>query len=171
MLTILNGSRIWKFTSIVRQDIWKQFTKQFISKDFIKAIKHINNWLWRIGLSYKSEHQAGFHEVYCKKAFSTFYTHHWIHLYFCKIRILLLKFEILLIITTNTTAFVYFEFWFFVSFSKLYFSWKIDIPNIKEACINVVIDSFLTTHQFIFMFNIDLMNWLTIVNQRSNDCI
>lgn len=48
---------------------------------------------------------------------------------------------------------------------------QINIVNIEQAGSDVVIDGFFTTHYFILMSNINLMDGLSLLHQQTDNCI
>ena len=78
---------------------------------------------------------------------------------------------IIMIIPSHTASPVYFQLWFFVSRAILYLSWQVYVPDIKQAAIHVVVEGLFTAHQFILMCQVDLMDGLSLLYQRHQDCI
>ena len=76
-----------------------------------------------------------------------------------------------MIIPSHTASTVYFQFWFFISWAVLYFSWQVYVPDIKQTPIHVVIERLFTAHQLILMCQVDLMDGLPLLHQRHQDCI
>lgn len=70
-----------------------------------------------------------------------------------RVRILFKELAKVFVIAVNPVAFVNFEFRFFVSFPELHCSGHINVSDVKQACINVIINGLFTAHQFILLIS------------------
>jgi len=94
--------------------------------------------------------------VNCEKAFPPCPDDR-IHLHFGHVRILFFELKIILTIPADMAAFINFEFRLFITLTEFDLSWQINVPDIKEACIHIVVNSLFAAHELIFTFHIDLM--------------
>lgn len=64
------------------------------------------------------------------------------------------------------TSVIHFEFRLFIMRASFYLCWKVNVSNIKQTCVNVIVDCLFTAHEFINVMNVHLMYRLTVFYKR-----
>jgi hypothetical protein len=77
----------------------------------------------------------------------------------------------LLVGAADPASLVYLEFRFFPSCSESYLTRQVDVPDFEKAIVNIIVDRLLAAHEFILVGLIDLMDGMSLPDQRSNDAI
>ena len=107
----------------------------------------------------------------CEQALPSDRADYRVHLDNCCIRILLHKGFEFLVGAADTAALVDFEFRLLAAGTKTNLSGKIDVADFQEAVIDVVVDRFLTAHQFVLMRDIDFVNRMPLLHKRCDNAV
>ena len=162
---------VGEFASVVGQNDRKQPIEPQSAELLIQAVKDVEDRLLRIGIPKESQHEAGFHKVDCQKTLAADFPNDGIHLDNRGIRVFLHERFELLVRAADPAALVYLEFRFFPSCSESYLTRQVDVPDFEKAIVNVIVDRLLAAHEFILVGHIDLMDGMSLPDQRSNDAI
>ena len=79
--------------------------------------------------------------------------------------------QVVLVTPANMALLVYPDMLFNLPLSVPDFSWKIDIVNTEQACINLIVDCSLIQHDHIRVIDTDMVNGLPVFDQRRNNVI
>lgn len=166
-----NCFRIGKLTSIIRQDDRKEPAEIRPPKQTVQPVEDVCNRSGGVSFPQVCQHKAGIHEMDSKQDLPTSAPNNRIHLYHAKPGIIDHELLIILITPSDTAAPVHLEFRFLIPGTVLYLSGKINVPDIKQAGINVIVKSLLAAHQLICMVLIDLMDRLAVTDQGADQAI
>ena len=165
----LDGQRIRKFTSPVRQNDRKQHGEYFVSQQLIEPVKDLCDAPGGVAVTDECKHQRAVSEVDSEEHLSALAPFDRIHFCDGNVRVGSDEFQEILIGAAYMALLIDTDRLFLLAHPVPHFPGKIDVSDGKEPGIDVIVDGFLVKHDVIRILDAYVMDRLSLLHEGSND--
>lgn len=164
-----NGNWVGKFTASVRQNDGKQSAVLLVPKSFVQPFKNLRNRPCRVPVPQKGQHEGGVAEEHCKQHLATLAALYRIDFHDGNIRIGCGVFQKIFIGPAQVALLVYPYRGFPFAHLVADLSGQIHISYGQKTGIHIIVDGPLVQHDFVAIIHADLVNGLSLLNERRDD--